>query len=460
MALEPGSAGDMGLMLRGLRRLRAADCAVEYAMESSGECVLSTAGEVHLGRCLDDLRTIYAPGLVITHSDPIVPFRETIILPPEVDMVNETIERDTAPRQPTATASGDYADQDADGDVNKDPNLVVQYTADRSITLHVRAIPLPAEVGDFLEKNVHHLKALALLIATQESGGTANTSLTESTISDLREFKDQFTALLKPHDKLKDIVDSIAAFGPREIGPNILVNGVPDYHRPSVWRNLGGSEGRSLSLRQMDHCVLHGFQLATLAGPLCEEPMHGVCFMLEEWASTASDTQPDTHPQAASVTAEPSSSKPIPIAREVIDPASSPLPGSGGLIPSSYDSLGHSYPNEGSLSPSLGSGPLASHAPVSAYGPISGQLMSASKEACRRCFLAQPPRIMAAMYSCEIHVSHAVSIYCVPNPTFSALRRGVAQMFQATPFLCTIFVYSVIAKFQISRLRHTSTARA
>ncbi len=36
------------------------------------------------------------------------------------------------------------------------------------------------------------------------------------------------------------------------------------------------------------------------------------------------------------------------------------------------------------------------------YGPFSGQLISAVKEGCRRAFLAQPTRLMAAMYSCSI----------------------------------------------------------
>lgn len=29
--------------------------------------------------------------------------------------------------------------------------------------------------------------------------------------------------------------------------------------------------------------MINGFQLATLSGPLCEEPMMGVCFILKKW---------------------------------------------------------------------------------------------------------------------------------------------------------------------------------
>lgn len=36
------------------------------------------------------------------------------------------------------------------------------------------------------------------------------------------------------------------------------------------------------------------------------------------------------------------------------------------------------------------------------YGPVSGQLIATMKEVCRQAFQAQPQRLMAAMYTCEI----------------------------------------------------------
>ena len=36
------------------------------------------------------------------------------------------------------------------------------------------------------------------------------------------------------------------------------------------------------------------------------------------------------------------------------------------------------------------------------FGPLSGQLISAMKDTCPRAFLAQPLRLMMAMYSCQI----------------------------------------------------------
>jgi ribosome assembly protein 1 len=39
------------------------------------------------------------------------------------------------------------------------------------------------------------------------------------------------------------------------------------------------------------------------------------------------------------------------------------------------------------------------------YGPLSGQIVSTVKEACRKAFQARPQRLAAAMYTCDIQVS-------------------------------------------------------
>lgn len=64
---------------------------LQVALQDTGEYVIVTAGEIHLQRCIDDLQERYA-GVPIRSSDPIVPFRETIIPRPTVDRLNEAIE--------------------------------------------------------------------------------------------------------------------------------------------------------------------------------------------------------------------------------------------------------------------------------------------------------------------------------------------------------------------------------
>ena len=56
---------------------------LQVFFNDKGEHILMTAGEVHLERCIRDLKETYA-GVEVNVSSPIVPFRETIIDPPKV----------------------------------------------------------------------------------------------------------------------------------------------------------------------------------------------------------------------------------------------------------------------------------------------------------------------------------------------------------------------------------------
>lgn len=66
---------EIPLLLEGLKKLNRSDPAVEYYMQSNGEHILVTSGEVHLERCLKDLEN-YLPKVKISTSAPIVNFKE------------------------------------------------------------------------------------------------------------------------------------------------------------------------------------------------------------------------------------------------------------------------------------------------------------------------------------------------------------------------------------------------
>ncbi|KAG6927229.1 elongation factor like GTPase 1, partial [Chelydra serpentina] len=90
VAVEPKHPSEMPQLVRGMKLLNQADPCVQVLIQETGEHVLVTAGEVHLQRCLDDLKERFAK-IQISVSEPIIPFRETITRPPKVDMVNEEI---------------------------------------------------------------------------------------------------------------------------------------------------------------------------------------------------------------------------------------------------------------------------------------------------------------------------------------------------------------------------------
>ena len=175
----------------------------------------------------------------------------------------------------------------------------------------------------------------------------AAVKLNDETLEQLRELREKLrVAFGGASEYTSDAADRIWSFGPRGVGPNVLLNCVPTYQRPSVWSSIDRCVVKGVVAREHDTSIVNGFQLATLSGPLCEEPMHGVCMVLQQWS------------------------------HQVAPPSQMGPP-----LTSSEDT------------PSL---------PFDAYGPVSGQLVSAMKEGCRRAFLAQPVRLMTATYSCSV----------------------------------------------------------
>ncbi|GBG91742.1 hypothetical protein CBR_g53556 [Chara braunii] len=145
----------------------------------------------------------------------------------------------------------------------------------------------------------------------------------------------------------------------------VMIRGVPEVSLKLGLVEKGEEEeeeeiegvGRAVLIAEaesLENSVLAGFQLATSAGPLCEEPMWGLAFTIE-----------------AIIMAAPLREKSAAMADE------------------------------------NGAGMMAS-APASGveqYGPFSGQVMTTVKEACRMAMMGASPRLVEAMYFCEVNTS-------------------------------------------------------
>ncbi|KAK6644054.1 hypothetical protein RUM43_000319 [Polyplax serrata] len=332
VAVEPINPGDLPQLIKGLKLLNQADAAVQVLVQETGEHVIVTDGEVHLQRCLDDLKERYAK-IPINVSEPIVPFRETIVPPPIVDMVNQAIE-------------GQNTSQTKE-EVN---TTIVLTTPNKQCQITLRAAPLPNEVTAFLENNTELIRMTDKFCANrnnhkgslEEPADSQNNENPEShkpgrsekTLQKIESFKSELKKLFsEAGQEWEKVFDKIWCFGPRRCGPNILFNLVDNYDR-SLW----SSSTETIPVySEYDSSFSNGFQLAALAGPLCEEPMMGVAFFVEKW--------------------------------EILNE-----PPTSGVV----------------------------------YGPLSGQIMSCVKDGCRKAFQAQPQRIMAAMYSCNIQANAEV----------------------------------------------------
>lgn len=220
VALEPKHPNDLPKLISGLKLLNQADACAIVHMQETGEIVLSTAGEVHLERCLEDLKLRYAK-VDINVSDPIVPFRETIVPPPKLDMMNEAIEK------------------------KMEEGRLEIWTSNRQCYFEIDAKPLPENVTKLLEKNTNLIKLLDSYCdrGVEKNGEHENISgesqPSERFMSDKKQkeakiFKNELEAAFLEAGWKDNILDKIWSFGPRKCGLNILLNET-DYKQKKYW---------------------------------------------------------------------------------------------------------------------------------------------------------------------------------------------------------------------------------
>lgn len=162
----------------------------------------------------------------------------------------------------------------------------------------LRAVPIPEEITKLLESHAEEIKVLDNLDGelrekltrkrTHDENNTMwqrrDTGINPETIKKLKELRRNITEQFNKTGKRTwmNTCDNIWSFGPRRNGCNLLINAVKDYPRPSIWSALFDNM-YDKTYKEFDQSIVSGFQLATIAGPLCEEPLQGVAFIMEEW---------------------------------------------------------------------------------------------------------------------------------------------------------------------------------
>ena len=215
VALEPLHPSDLGKMIAGMRLLEQSDPCARYEVMESGEHVILTAGELHLERCLKDLRERFAR-CEIQAGEPIVPYRETIVSAAEM-----------APPRDKSLPRG----------------TVVGVTTSKQITVRLRVRPLPASVTEFLDKSAGIIGQLyserkgedgsspAIGPEPEENvdcGSAGDATIVNSEVVSLKKFKSKLSSTFAEAQEQSGIwasvVENIAAFGPRRVGPNIFID--------------------------------------------------------------------------------------------------------------------------------------------------------------------------------------------------------------------------------------------
>lgn len=372
VALEPENPADLDKMIQGLRLLVQSDPCAEYEQFQSGEHVLLTAGELHLERCLTDLRERFAR-CEIQAGEPIVPYRETIVRAEEM-------------KPPVSKELG--------------RGTVVVSTTSKQVTVKLNVRPLPAEVTEFLGKNSSAIRRLYSDRQAAEKAAESNDKQEEEVDDDdlvdsgkvlsLAEFKKQLQAAFDSVKGQRDVwtnaVEQITAFGPRRTGPNLLIDRTPEAICGKFLRDNPTDEneqavGETLQARDFSDKISYAFQLATAQGPLCNEPVQGIAVFLEEVTITQTDDES-----------------------------------------SARDNLGR----------------------------LTGEVIKTVQQAIKQGFLDWSPRLLLAMYSCEIQASTEVlgRVYDVLTR-----RRGRVlseAMKEGTPFFTIQSLLPVAESFGFS----------
>ncbi|RFU75863.1 elongation factor 2 [Trichoderma arundinaceum] len=291
VALEPVNPADLDKMIQGLHLLVQSDPCAEYEQFASGEHVLLTAGELHLERCLLDLKERFAR-CDIQAGEPIVPYRETIVRAEEMrPPANKELGRGT----------------------------VVSSTSSKQVNMTIRVQPLPANVTEFLLKNGDAIKRLYNVRKSVEEAVEGNeevieadTELTAGAAISAEELKAQLQKELetgKGREGWKGLIDRIAGFGPRRTGPNLLIDATKDGILPKIFATTKASDATAepdekLAPSQLSDKITYAFQLGTAQGPLCNEPMQGVAVFIEDVSLNLSEDDTSARDKLSRLTGE------------------------------------------------------------------------------------------------------------------------------------------------------------
>jgi ribosome assembly protein 1 len=302
VAIEPSNLADLGAFVNGLRLLNQADPLAECTQEN-GQYLLAAAGKVHLELCIKNLKERFAKNVELNVSEPLVSFKETI--QGEGVGLMENL---------------------------KGPQELVERTApDGKFAVRVKVVRLPDALIKVLEENENLLTQTIEGQTARSNGATvlqcSMEKLRQQMLSAIDQELEAFSAqvdkvkLERYRKTLLGYLQRIWALGPSQVGPNLLLS--PDVRAScgtttsqdgrecilvcgtcDISEKLGfvsvsdaetsnGIANSEPSTCAPDHetlrnIVVSGFQEATNAGPLCDEPMWGLAFIVELYIFTHS----------------------------------------------------------------------------------------------------------------------------------------------------------------------------
>lgn len=420
VAVEPVDPTKLDALEAGLKLLNLSDPMVQVSVADNGEHILMAAGELHLERCIKDLKERFAK-VDIQVSQPIVPYKETIVVP-DAEQVQQAYKQLQQQKQ-----------QDEEQGNNKvvpvEDIIGLQEAKIGSTTVKLRILPLLPKVVQFLHDNHHTIESLISLQRQRkdfEKSDENGSKVTELEDKSWCIFESQFDEMIgevlsKEMKKSNNLINTkryelfsnylklknVISFGPKRTGANILIDATPgNILKTRVVQKLVDEGSSSTSRKEAsfgyEESLITGFQLATQQGPLTAEPVEGVA-VLVEYAESANSTS--ERPDAENEDSEDQQQK------------KSEVTNSGRMIPVTKEMIHHG-------------------------------------------FLAWSPRLLFAMYSCEIQATMDVlgKVYGVITR-----RRGRVineEMREGTPFYLIHAKLPVVESFGFSEEIRKKTSGA
>jgi ribosome assembly protein 1 len=394
VAIEPKNPSKIKDLLKGLRLLNQADPCVEILVQENGEHILCAAGEVHLQRCIDDLVNQFAK-CEVNVSPPIIPFKETIVkqekTAPE-SLYSSNKENLKQQKYEDETELQNSSNPLPTNQVTVGPEgRIEMYSVDRRIRVWVKCKPLPLDFVQYLDENAD-LNKLLNKFNHQKSDEKFISIDYVNILNEFRQnLKQKFVECQSNDDYYKskdwncDLIERIVSFGPSRHGPNVMIDSISADSQSlnSVWRNLDQksiNKANILGLKEFENNLIFGFNLTTAKGPICEEPMQGVAFFVENFQIMSDEIEnvdflTNDLTEKLNLTGQDDDTKSIDTSK-------------------SYDttSMADTERIERKMMKSA----------TNTSQSLPAQCITLMKDACKKAFEAQPQRLMAAMFKCEI----------------------------------------------------------
>ena len=427
VAIEPTDIQQSNALRRGLAMLNHADPCVEITLSSQGEMVMYCLGELHLERCLEDLKKRFAMGIPFEVSPPLVRFRETIVLEEHGSGGNGN---------GSGGSSSNSVEEmmNVNGSSVNNKNKVTMATPNGQVEITVSCEPMDESIVRLIEQ----YESMNKKVSGEEDNGGTNTS-----VAFLKELKLRMCGREDQDDRgngnssqrkrkqMDDDYDNICAFGPNQFGTNMLLNDMNERMDWSITTSNISNTSSTTSTRSTEEgdekerktcttnqrleqhrtSLINGFQLATEHGPMCEEPMWGVLYRIhavtfldalqktedrhqEMHIDNAEDCSKDHSENRSEESASLLSTTPPPPPSTISPPRSS----STTHLPTPTPSSTPATPPPPTPPPP----PPPTTSAANPYGPLSGQIISTMRRACRESFKLSNQRLVEAVFECNM----------------------------------------------------------